>query len=90
MNRGRIPRKPERPRAYGFRGNYRNLDLNRDFIKATAKTLWHFAQILNTWQPEVLLDNHVSDGADYQYVMTLIETQKDKQNPILANYTTKT
>jgi hypothetical protein len=34
-----------------------------------------------------MLDNHVSDGADYQYVMTLIETQKDKQNPVLAKYT---
>jgi hypothetical protein len=41
-------------------------------------------KILNTWNPEVFLDNHTSDGADYQYVMTLIETQKDKQNPILA------
>jgi hypothetical protein len=47
-------------------------------------------EILNTWQPEVFVDNHTSDGADYQYVMTLIETQKDKQNPILAEYTSKT
>jgi hypothetical protein len=45
---------------------------------------------LATWKPEIFLDNHTSDGADYQYVMTLIETQKDKQNPILADYTTKT
>ncbi|RFZ92431.1 hypothetical protein D0C36_13465 [Mucilaginibacter conchicola] len=78
------------PRAYGFRGNYRNLDLNRDFIKADSRNALAFAQILNTWQPEVFLDNHVSDGADYQYVMTLIETQKDKQNTTLAAYTDKT
>ncbi len=45
---------------------------------------------MNTWNPEIFLDNHTSDGADYQYVMTLIETQKDKQNPILADYTSKT
>jgi hypothetical protein len=38
----------------------------------------------------VFLDNHTSDGADYQYVMTLIETQKDKQNLILAKYTSET
>jgi hypothetical protein len=49
-----------------------------------------FTQILTAWKPEVFLDNHTSDGADYQYVMTLIETQKDKQNPILADYTAKT
>jgi hypothetical protein len=89
-NRGLSRANQNGPRAYGFRGNYRNLDLNRDFIKADSKNALAFAQILNTWQPEVLLDNHVSDGADYQYVMTLIETQKDKQNPTLANYTSKT
>jgi hypothetical protein len=90
INRGLSRVNQNGPRAYGFRGNYRNLDLNRDFIKSDSKNALAFAQILNTWQPEVLLDNHTSDGADYQYVMTLIETQKDKQNPTLANYTAKT
>jgi len=78
------------PVAYGFRGNYRNLDLNRDFIKADSRNTLALEQIVNTWNPEIFLDNHTSDGADYQYVMTLIETQKDKQNPILADYTSKT
>ncbi|MEO7213294.1 M14 family zinc carboxypeptidase [Mucilaginibacter sp.] len=89
MNRGHSRANQNGPDAYGFRGNSRNLDLNRDFIKADSRNALAFAQILNTWQPEVLLDNHVSDGADYQYVMTLIETQKDKQNPLLADYTAK-
>jgi len=90
LNRGVSRVNQNGPRAYGFRGNYKNLDLNRDFIKADSKNAWAFEKILNTWQPEVFLDNHTSDGADYQYVMTLIETQKDKQNPILAEYTSKT
>ncbi|HTI60566.1 M14 family zinc carboxypeptidase [Mucilaginibacter sp.] len=90
LNRGVSRINQNGPRAYGFRGNYRNLDLNRDFIKADSKNALAFEKILNTWQPEVFLDNHTSDGADYQYVMTLIETQKDKQNPILAEYTSKT
>jgi hypothetical protein len=90
LNRGISRANQNGPRAYGFRGNYRNLDLNRDFIKADSKNALAFARILNTWQPEVLLDNHVSDGADYQYIMTLIETQKDKQNPVLAKYTANT
>ena len=90
LNRGVSRINQNGPRAYGFRGNYKNLDLNRDFIKADSKNAWAFEKILNTWQPEVFLDNHTSDGADYQYVMTLIETQKDKQNPILAEYTSKT
>src|SRR6185312_10302907 len=90
LNRGVSRINQNGPRAYGFRGNYRNLDLNRDFIKADSKNAIAFEKILNTWNPEVFLDNHTSDGADYQYVMTLIETQKDKQNPILAEYTSKT
>jgi len=90
MNRGVSRISQNGPEAYGFRGNYRNLDLNRDFIKADSRNALAFMKILNTWNPEVFLDNHTSDGADYQYVMTLIETQKDKQNPILANYTSKT
>jgi hypothetical protein len=89
INRGTSRVNQNGPAAYGFRGNYRNLDLNRDFIKADSKNALAFAQILNAWQPEVFLDTHTSDGADYQYVMTLIETQKDKQNPILAGYTDK-
>src|ERR1700754_84954 len=90
LNRGLSRVSQNGPVAYGFRGNYRNLDLNRDFIKADSRNALAFAQILNTWKPEIFLDNHTSDGADYQYVMTLIETQKEKQNPILAKYTTKT
>jgi hypothetical protein len=90
LNRGLSRINQNGPRAYGFRGNYRNLDLNRDFIKCDSRNALAFEQILNTWKPEVFLDNHTSDGADYQYVMTLIETQKDKQNPILADYTSKT
>ncbi|MDB5281066.1 MAG: Zinc carboxypeptidase, partial [Bacteroidota bacterium] len=89
LNRGVSRINQNGPRAYGFRGNYRNLDLNRDFIKVDSHNALAFEQIVNTWNPEVFLDNHTSDGADYQYVMTLIETQKDKQNPILADYTSK-
>src|ERR1700744_200242 len=90
LNRGVSRINQNGPSSYGFRGNYRNLDLNRDFIKADSRNTLALEQIINTWNPEIFLDNHTSDGADYQYVMTLIETQKDKQNPILAEYTSKT
>ncbi|WP_158796487.1 M14 family metallopeptidase [Pedobacter sp. L105] len=78
------------PESYGFRGNSKNYDLNRDFIKTDSKNSAAFQQIFNLWQPEVFVDTHTSDGADYQYTMTLIPTQKDKLNPILAAYLTQT
>ena len=78
------------PVAYGFRGNSKNLDLNRDFIKTDSKNSAAFQLIFNTWQPEIFVDTHTSNGADYQYVMTLIPTQKDKLNGLLSGYLTKT
>ncbi len=90
FNRGISRISQNGPSAYGFRGSYQNLDLNRDFIKGDSPNALAITQIFNTWQPEVFLDNHASNGADYQYIMTLIETQKDKQNPILAKYTSQT
>jgi len=78
------------PEAYGFRGNSKNYDLNRDFIKTDSKNSAAFQLIFNTWQPEIFVDTHTSNGADYQYTMTLIPTQKDKLNAILSGYLTKT
>ncbi|WP_443937115.1 M14 family metallopeptidase [Pedobacter sp. MW01-1-1] len=78
------------PATYGFRGNSKNLDLNRDFIKTDSKNSAAFQLIFNTWQPDIFVDTHTSNGADYQYVMTLIPTQKDKLNSILSAYLTQT
>lgn len=66
------------PAEYGFRGNSQNLDLNRDFTKTDTKEARAFAQIFHLLDPDILIDNHVSDGADYQHTITLITTQYDK------------
>ncbi|MDG5492426.1 M14 family metallopeptidase [Psychroserpens sp. SPM9] len=66
------------PVSYGFRGNARNFDLNRDFIKADTKNAQSFALIFNEIRPDVFIDNHVSNGADYQYTLTHLFTQHNK------------
>ena len=66
------------PVSYGFRGNAQNLDLNRDFTKYDTKNARSFATIFHYLNPDIQIDNHVSDGADYQYTMTLLTTQYDK------------
>ena len=76
--RGRSRANQLGPEAYGFRGNARNLDLNRDFIKTDSRNSRTFQEIFHTWDPDVFMDTHTSNGADYQYVMTLIDTQRDK------------
>jgi len=78
------------PEQFGFRGTSQNYDLNRDFVKCDSREAQTFTEIFQTWKPEIFIDNHVSNGADYQYTMTLIPTQKDKLQSILANYQEKT
>ncbi|WP_053972382.1 M14 family metallopeptidase [Mangrovimonas sp. ST2L15] len=66
------------PKEYGFRGNSRNYDLNRDFIKCDTENAKSFAEIYHLVNPDVFIDNHVSNGADYQYVLTHLFTQHNK------------
>lgn len=66
------------PESYGFRGNARNYDLNRDFVKSDTRNSRSFAEIFHTVNPDVFIDNHVSNGANYQYVFTYIATHHQK------------
>jgi hypothetical protein len=77
------------PDAHGFRGNVQNLDLNRDFVKCDSRNAKSFNLLFNKWQPHVMIDNHTSNGADYQYVMTLIATQKDRLAPAMSEVMTR-
>ncbi len=74
------------PESYGFRGNARNYDLNRDFVKTDSRNARSFNQIFTRWSPDVFVDNHTSNGADYQYTMTLIATQHNKLEAPLGEF----
>jgi hypothetical protein len=74
------------PKEYGFRGNARNYDLNRDFIKSDTKNAKAFAKLFHLVQPDVFIDNHVSNGADYQYTLTHLFTQHTKLGGKLGDY----
>ena len=73
------------PREYGFRGNIQNLDLNRDFIKCDSWNAISFTVLFQYWKPEIFIDTHTSDGADYPYTFSLISSQRDKLSPPLAD-----
>ena len=91
LNRGSFSRVNQNgPESYGFRGNAQNLDLNRDFTKNDSYNAQAFAEIFHWLNPDIFMDNHVSDGADYQYTMTLLTTQHDKLNSELGNFLYKT
>lgn len=87
LNRGSWSRvNQDGPESYGFRGNAQNLDLNRDFTKNDSREARSFAQIFHWLNPDILIDNHVSDGADYQYTMTLLSTQWNKMGGALGTF----
>ncbi|HET7896932.1 MAG TPA: M14 family zinc carboxypeptidase, partial [Flavisolibacter sp.] len=78
------------PVEKGFRGNAQNLDLNRDFIKMDSKNAMSFAKIFTSLDPDIFIDNHVSNGADYQHVMTLLVSQHNKLGGVMGDYMNKT
>jgi len=74
------------PEVYGFRGNAQYLDLNRDFIKCDSRNALSFSELFRYWDPDVLLETHTTDGADFPYVLTLIASQRHKLQTELGNY----
>lgn len=79
LNRNSFSRANQNgPESYGFRGNARNYDLNRDFLKSDTRNARSFAQIFHKVNPDIFIDNHVSNGADYQYTFTYIVTHHQK------------
>jgi hypothetical protein len=74
------------PESYGFRGNARNYDLNRDFIKADSRNVLAFYKVYHKINPDIFIDNHVSNGADYQYTITHLFTQHNKLSGAAGTY----
>jgi len=88
MNRSGSSRaNQEGPIEYGFRGNAQNLDLNRDFIKMDSENAHTFVKIYQALDPDVFVDTHVSNGADYQYTLTLITSLKERLEPAVHDLT---
>jgi hypothetical protein len=85
--RGRFSRANQLgPAEYGFRGNALNLDLNRDFVKCDSRNALAFNSLLTRIRPHVMVDTHVSNGADYAHTLTLITTQSDKLGYAQGSY----
>jgi len=53
------------PRSQGWRSNARNLNLNRDWMKADSPEMRALLPVLRAWDPLVFLDLHVTDGAHF-------------------------
>lgn len=74
------------PIEYGFRGNARNLDLNRDFVKLDSENAKSITKIFHEWKPDFFIDTHTTNGADYQHVMTLISPHPMSFPPVMQDF----
>lgn len=89
LNRGSYSRANQKgPNEYGFRGNAKNLDLNRDFIKMDSKNAKAFVKTFQSFDPDIFIDTHTTNGSDHQYTLTVISSQKDKMSPIMSEFNT--
>lgn len=67
------------PSKMGFRTNANNLNLNRDFTKLDTPEVKSVLKVINDYNPNLYIDVHVTDGADYQYDVTY------GYNPVFAS-----
>ncbi|MCE7055438.1 M14 family metallopeptidase [Algoriphagus sp. AGSA1] len=58
------------PKEMGWRTNALNLNLNRDYTKLETTGIVAIAKVINSYDPDLYIDIHVTDGADYQYDIT--------------------
>jgi hypothetical protein len=58
------------PAEMGWRTTSTYQNLNRDYMKADTPETRSWLALWNRWKPDLFIDCHVTDGADYQYNIT--------------------
>jgi hypothetical protein len=58
------------PEMVGVRANAQNLDLNRDYVKAEAPETRASLAMFSTWDPDLFVDLHTTDGSFHGYALT--------------------
>ena len=58
------------PVEVGARFTAQRYNMNRDFIKADALETQLLLSLYSEWMPELFIDIHVTNGADFQYMST--------------------
>ncbi len=74
------------PAKMGWRTNAQNLNLNRDFTKVETAGVEAVIQVINTFDPDLYVDVHVTDGADYQYDITYGFVKTGGYSPAISDF----
>ncbi len=74
------------PVEMGWRTTARNLNLNRDYMKADAPEMRAMLTLFQQWLPELYIDCHVTDGIDMQYDITYATELGPNIDPAIVTY----
>ena len=74
------------PLVMGWRTTSQNLNLNRDYMKADSPEMKAWLKLFSDWLPDFMIDNHTTNGADYQYHITYGLERKANISSILSNW----
>ncbi len=72
------------PAEMGWRTTAQNYNLNRDWLKADAPEMRAMLGLYTRWMPDLLIDVHTTDGADYQYDTTYSLENGANQHPAIV------
>jgi murein tripeptide amidase MpaA len=79
--------QPGPEQGVGIRFNGQNLDLNRDSMKLESPELRGLVEnVLNRWDPLLLVDCHTTDGAYHQEIVTYSWAMNPNGSPSLIAY----
>ncbi len=67
----------------GYRTTTMGIDLNRDFLQLQSPEARAMAALLNTWEPHLHVDNHVTNGSDHAWVLTWLVAEAPQLAPSL-------
>jgi hypothetical protein len=70
----------------GQRPNSQGLDLNRDGVKAEANETKALYEMLNNWDPDLLVDFHTTNGTWHGYRLTWAPAYQTAGDSTLFNY----
>lgn len=68
-------------KGMGFRTTATGFNLNRDHLKAETPEMRAFLALVNAWRPHLHLDNHVTDGCDFDWTLTYATMEAPQADP---------
>lgn len=74
------------PVEMGWRGTSQRINLNRDYIKADAPEMRALLALIDEVDPDLLIDTHTTNGADYQYDLTWFLEEWGNQHPAIRDW----